>query len=621
MMKTLISETSATKEAFDTGLKTIHDATEESAKETNRNGSSYHAHANQTGVSAAAPVANPFGDAGSVLTDAFADSSSYHNGGNQLQRAQPPAQGTTSYYEQQPMPVAAQPQQTGPSEELMRQLDELRRDAERSQQDATSADDHAKALAMQFEDIRAEAERANTVANEKQNAKPKKKKGLRRGGGNKKEQKRELEQSLHYAAQKNNEANRAHYDLTSAEANASKMMEEANKKRAIADGFEMQLAEQLTNVQHEVPATLSREDFAAAAVGGQNFGATPQQNPYPVSHGNYQDSNGIGDGLMGPSTNDSAAIGYGGYPTGPGLMGNADGLMGGSVGSLNGYGENVMGGSVGSLTGYGENLMGGSSAAYPADGSVVGAMSHAGSVSYAGTHSIASERGGTNTSVMNSAFPTDSSIADMSNAGLSYMSAKHSIAETSNAGARNPAFPVEASIEEASNTGISYASADPTHSISQEPESAPVQPSFDGSTFEHSVGYGSLATETRSTDDGQSLDASILNSVPSADAALPVISQGQEQGDFFGSTDEVVENVYANNTESAESVEVGEENAIQADLFVGIPSPDKEQRMVAPSSVPATGMLGMASTSNDLTDGIPSPMVSNDEYTNPFASS
>ena len=41
-----------------------------------------------------------------------------------------------------------------------------------------------------------------------------------------------------------------------------------------------------------------------------------------------------------------------------------------------------MGGSIGSLTGYGEILMGGSSGAtYPVDGSSVSAMSHARSVS------------------------------------------------------------------------------------------------------------------------------------------------------------------------------------------------------------------------------------------------
>ena len=41
--------------------------------------------------------------------------------------------------------------------------------------------------------------------------------------------------------------------------------------------------------------------------------------------------------------------------------------------------------------------------------------------------------------------------------------------------------------------------------------------------------------------------------------------------------------MYANNTESTGSAEVGKENATQADLFVGIQWPNKEQTMVAPS--------------------------------------
>jgi hypothetical protein len=142
-------------------------------------------------------------------------------------------------------------------------LEELRIEAEKAERDATSADDHAKGLALQFEDIRAEAERANANANEKKNAKSKKKMGLLRGGKDKKEQKRELESALQYSSQKNDEANRAHSDLRNVKANASKLMAEAQQKRANA--YEMKLTEEVTTVYPPIPAQLQEREVARAS--------------------------------------------------------------------------------------------------------------------------------------------------------------------------------------------------------------------------------------------------------------------------------------------------------------------------------------------------------------------
>ena len=430
------------RDAFQTGLQTIHDA-EEIAKVTKRNGSSH------VESSAAVATANPFGDAGSVLTDAFADSSSYQHGVSQVQREQLPSQGAPASYYEQPIPAPAPPQQTGPSEESLQQLEGLRIEAEKSEQDGTSADDHAKALELQFEDIRAEAERANATANEKQNAKSKKKKGLRRGGKDKKEQKKELESALQYSSQKNDEANRAHFDLQNAKANASKLMAEGRQKRARADAYEMKLTEEVTTVYPPIPAPLSREEFGAAAR-GQNSVERQTHNPYDTNQTPYKDSNTPYANLMGQPSNDSNVMGFGGYPGTPAAPGMFDSVpMGGTL----------MGGSVGSNpAAFTENLMGGS-ATNPTDSSIIGGMSHAGSVSYVGAPSITSERDGNPTndgmshSMMNSAFPTDSSFADMSDTGVSYESARQG-AEMSYVGTNNSAFPADSSV-----AGVSYASA------------------------------------------------------------------------------------------------------------------------------------------------------------------
>lgn len=65
-----------------------------------------------------------------------------------------------------------------PTVEAMQRLEQLKYNAAKAEREATSAQDHARALAIQYEDLRMQAERAEITANEK---KPKKK-GIFKGG-------------------------------------------------------------------------------------------------------------------------------------------------------------------------------------------------------------------------------------------------------------------------------------------------------------------------------------------------------------------------------------------------------------------------------------------------------
>ena len=495
----LIGDISAMKEALNAGVQTIQEA-EQSAKEAKRRA------VVSRGDPPAVynPVANPFGDSASVLTDGFADTSSYRHGLSQATSVPHLSQPTpvASYYEQSapvpaPAPAAARPQQSGPSDEAMIRLNELKREAESAEVDATSADDYVKALALQFEDIRQEAEKAYNLANEKQNE-PKKKKGFLGGGGGKKEQKKDIEFAMQDATQKSDDAHRANYELQAAQEQALTLKEEAEHKRAQADAYEMQLADEVTSVNPPDSMPMSREQFGAAAR-GQDYEASP----YPRSnapHNPYGENDG-NDSAAGTSytsnpvvqqSNAPAPMGFGGYPgtpARPGVFGDApmgggpnEGLMGGasayatmsnpapaatypsrtsdrSVASGN-FGAPMQNAS--SNSGFTDNLMGGTSA-YPTDSSIVGGMSYGGSASYA-SHSVTSERewkmSGSNvtdhhTAPNASAFPTDSSIAGMSNAGVSYASA---FAEMSNAGISYESVPVVA------DTRVAHGASYPTGS-------------------------------------------------------------------------------------------------------------------------------------------------------------
>ena len=195
MLKVLISETQAMKEVIESGAKIVHDA-EISAKEARtRNaggvdvGGSPPAHTATT----SRVQTNPFGsDATTGAADAYSVASSYYGGQSQASNLQPhtiaaastPQRSVSSVtHFSQGHPTPAQ-NSIGASEEALRKLEQLKQEAERAEAEAMSADDHAQALGVRFEDVKAEAEDANALVNEKNNAK-KKKKGFLRGGGDK----------------------------------------------------------------------------------------------------------------------------------------------------------------------------------------------------------------------------------------------------------------------------------------------------------------------------------------------------------------------------------------------------------------------------------------------------
>ena len=294
----------------------------------------------------------------------------------------------------------------------MQLLQNLKDDAEQAEHDAQSATDHAQALGLQFEDIRRDFDDINQIANQKQNAKPKKK-GFLKGG--KKEHQKEIDAAMLLAEQKSREVQQAHDNLRMAQDNAARMSEEASQKRSQADAYEMQLSDYLTRAhfsqeQEAVPATLSQEEFGAAAR-GHEYSTTHR---YAPSYGSFGDANMSYDNSVAQHNAGMAPMGFGGYPatparpdtSGQALMGGNpnEGLMGGPSGYYNQNSSTMP--TAGQNQNFDDNLMGVAPASSTANGA----------------------------SVASATFPTDSSVAGMSNAGLSYASAKYSINDMSNTG-------------------------------------------------------------------------------------------------------------------------------------------------------------------------------------------
>jgi len=243
-------------------------------------------------------------------------------------------------------PTSMQPpmyhqQQTAPPDppaEAFQRLEELKYHAEESDRQATNAEDHARALAIQYEDLRSQAEKAELLLNE---MKPKKK-GFLRGG--KREAKKEIEQAKQYSTMKINEAQHAHQEMKKAEDYANNLRRQAQFHRKKSDDLEMQLS-QLSNDQAR-QAAARQTGYGGVTSVGYPVG-TPQQ-PKP-SYGN---------------DTRQPATGYSGYsgppPTYP--VDDASGLMGGSTG----HGEGVMGSYASSVgftdaSGYGGSTHGSAS--------------------------------------------------------------------------------------------------------------------------------------------------------------------------------------------------------------------------------------------------------------------
>lgn len=191
MLKSLVGETVAMKEALESSIQVM-----QAAAPRNRNGTGGSSIAQGTHYSQPAPV-DPFSydAAGSVqsgFTGGPVDSSSYYGGQGQANVAAPD-QG--AYYPQQSVatavPVYGQQQQqfqeyqSGPSDDELQMLQVLKSEADVASRNAASADDQARAVAMKFEDAKVEVQRAQMEVSQKQSAKSKKK-GLLGGGKKKK---------------------------------------------------------------------------------------------------------------------------------------------------------------------------------------------------------------------------------------------------------------------------------------------------------------------------------------------------------------------------------------------------------------------------------------------------
>merc|ERR1711971_553351 len=114
---------------------------------------------------------------------------------NQVYVAAPPEQSVSNPYYSQGLPGGVaqtpkrysatsatasqqqQPQQQSnePSSDEIDRLNQMKMAAQQAENDATSAADHVQALEIQYGDLRDEADRAASLAHEKQSSKPKKK--------------------------------------------------------------------------------------------------------------------------------------------------------------------------------------------------------------------------------------------------------------------------------------------------------------------------------------------------------------------------------------------------------------------------------------------------------------
>lgn len=435
MIQSILHETIELKNALDQGLNTIR-TVEHSVKEVARQKASI---VEPPGIhnTTQSSSLNPFEDTGSVLTDNFGDASVPILGSAQAQQ-----QNLSSSHNitEQHLPSVetsshrpSKPEEATVTEEEMQKLAALKGAAEQAENDARYASDHANALALQFEDIRNDADGANAIANEKQNTKPKKK-GIFKGSAGKKAYQKEVEAAMKVAAEKSEEAQRAYENLRSAQETAARLKQEADKKRADANRFEMQLADKLTTANYTNHQT--QPSTRQAVMSPEEFGAVARGQGYDTRLNSH--SNGSYYGYAGHGNNvhyhDPSLMGFGGYPGSPTrFYGNDSNLMGGAPH------QGLMGG------GYEDNHALGKYPTNSPSRSVVNVDTKAqnfhdsnaeGDVNYmAGYNTHFKDTGiGTKNGEAHSSFPTDSSLAGNSDAGISYASDRRSITEHSNAG-------------------------------------------------------------------------------------------------------------------------------------------------------------------------------------------
>lgn len=434
LLQSLIQETLEIKDVLENGAQTLH-SVQESVKEIASRGTSVTGPPDINKVTQPTQTSsyNPFDDAGSVLTDAFTgdnmSTNAYHpqyTSGSAQRVPKYDKPPDTSYH------VVQNPQETHVTDEEMQMLASLKAAADQAENDARSASDHAKALGLQFEDIRKEADEANAIAYERQNSKPKKK-GLFKGGAGKKEYQKEVEAAVKEAAEKADEAQKAYENLRMAQENAAKMKQEADHRRANADKFEMQLADKLTTMQHSKHASQARS--ITGVMSTEEFGAVARGQAYASEVNSHNHEAFLG---YGPSENhhhyqNTSLMGVGGYPGSPNrvfdstspsdLMGGVphQGIMGNTYDhnhSANSPSRSVVtvDAQTQSLQNYDEKETVNFNTEYP-------------NLRPTGVNAKFN-----NNNSSSSGLKMDSSIAEISDAGISYASDRRSAAEYSNAG-------------------------------------------------------------------------------------------------------------------------------------------------------------------------------------------
>lgn len=661
-------------EALDVGVHTVH-----SAEESVKNSNSRRPSLVEPPVVAPATdytAQNPFGDAMSVLTD------------NQVCAAAPPEQSVSNPYYSQGLPggvaqtpqrysatSAAAPQQppppqqqsNEPSSDEINRLNQMKMAAQQAENDATSAADHVQALEIQYGDLRDEADRAASLAHEKQKSKPKKK-GLFKGKNGKKEYQKELDAAIADATSKGHAAKEAQQNLRNAKDNALRMQQEAEQMRRDADNYEMELANRLTSVVDysqqnscQPPTAYNHPQYDASSHSYQppqptqgyqpqptpdEFGVPPSYNPYAPTYGQQPDPNQPYNPYAVPSSPGPTPMGMGGYCATPARPEQPhsqpqQNLMGGhtndGLGGAHSINNNSNAPSTNAFTN--ESNIATPTTTHKTQKEEDDLLAVTGSSVYEDySKNEASQQEFQQpmqepTQQPNYNFPTDGSVSEASNAGLSYA--------TNNTGVSYGSVPVSTAGNEGQNTNKNDA-----NSVADISYDGGSYVSIPEATVQTIPAVAPLPVQQGQSNHGYGTDSSIQGSVSRAGTISGYNSVANGNPDDFTTTSQQGSVSYAgsisvhdsdnilaaatNSTiiETGSTYPIADNNMQQpqhqnteSNAFDGIPSPDKDVSYdqisnggsigIASQSAPVTSM-NMSHQTNSFEGGIPTPTVSND---------
>lgn len=186
------------------------------------------------------------------------------------------------------------------SNRTIEEVDELKEQAKKAENAAQTADDHARALSMQLDNIQVAVEEAEKAAEEKQNATKAKKKGFGRGG--KKSSKKDVEAAVKDVTEKKKQFEDTKSERSAAEAEAIVLKDKASKLREQAEQAEIELAQaaSMMNSNTAAPVPAKSYDFSYMSTASLESATTGSL----VNAGN------------GHSNPDLVAANYGGINTG-----------------------------------------------------------------------------------------------------------------------------------------------------------------------------------------------------------------------------------------------------------------------------------------------------------------